>query len=126
MNVQFIKNYSDFLRFALIGGLNASIYFVIIMIAILVTDSYYVAVAVGQTLMAVIAYITFSKFHFNKKIEHVRFLKFILSNLALLGVSTVISHVATLLDFNGVLFGIMNVIIIAPLSYFFNRSFVFN
>lgn len=96
------------------------------MIAILVTDSYYVAVAVGQTLMAVIAYITFSKFHFNKKIEHVRFLKFILSNLALLGVSTVISHVATLLDFNGVLFGIMNVIIIAPLSYFFNRSFVFN
>lgn len=118
--------YLKYIKFIIVGGLNAAIYFAILMSFIALTGNYYLSVGLSQAAIAAIAYVTFSHLHFKSKLELKIFVKFTISNILLFLASSGIVWVTSDMQLYPAVFGIINVIIIAPLSYIFNTYFVFN
>ena len=115
----------DIFRFLLVGGLNAAVYLCILLGSISLTKSYYISVAIAQVLIAVIAFLTFSKYHFNSRLNFYVFVKFLISNIILFFISIFVAWVSSLFQFGPELFGIVNILVVAPLSYCFNTFVVF-
>ena len=114
-----------YLKFIFIGGINASIYFLLLIFFINLFNSNYLAIAISQIIIAVIAYVNFSLFSFKKKLNVNIFYKFIISNIFLFLCSIFISWATRLLNLSSIMFGLVNVSIISPLSYAINSKFVF-
>lgn len=118
--------FSKYIKFSIIGGINALIYFLLLIFFILITDNYYLSVGISQCAIAIIAYINFSYFQFNSKLELKIFKKFIISNIFLLIISSALVWATREIQMGSFVFGIINIILIAPISYIFNSRFVFN
>ena len=117
---------NKYFRFLIVGGVNALLYSVFLVCFIEITEDYYLSVGFSQFLMAIIGYINFSFFSFNHKIGLNKFLKFCLSNIFLFTVSSGLVFILTPLGISSPLFALINVLIIAPLSYIINSRFVFS
>ena len=117
---------NKYIRFLFVGGVNASIYFVILLSCIFVTANYYLSVVISQILIAIIAYINFSFFSFRRSLSLHIFIRFCFSNVFLYFVSTLLVVVTRPLDISAFVFAVINVLVIAPLSYVLNSRLVFN
>ncbi len=126
MLYSYLTRYVKYIKFIIVGGLNAGIYFAILMTFIELTDDYYLSVGLSQVAIAVIAYVTFSHLHFKSKLELKIFIKFAVSNILLFLASSGIVWITNGMQLRPELFGVIVVFIIAPLSYIFNTYFVFN
>ena len=122
----YFTRYLKFIKFILVGGLNAAIYFAILMSFIALTAHYYISVGLSQVAIAAIAYVTFSRLHFKSKLELQIFIKFAVSNILLFFASSGIVWITSGMQLHPAVFGVIVVVIIAPLSYIFNTYFVFN
>jgi len=118
--------YSKYIKFIIVGGINAAIYFVMLMACIALTEDYYLSVGLSQVGIAVIAYINFSRFHYKSQLEFKIFIKFAISNVLLFLASSGIVWATSGMQLYPAVFGVINVVMIAPLSYIFNTYFVFN
>lgn len=122
----FLNKYIKYVNFLVVGAINAAIYFAMLMACIVMTGDYYLSVGISQIGIAVIAYITFSRYNYGSELEFRIFVKFSISNLLLFLVSSALVWITSGLQLNAFLFGIINVLVVAPLSYIFNTFFVFN
>ena len=126
MMYSYLNRYQKYIKFIIVGGLNAAIYFSILLILINLSGNYYLSVGLSQAAIAVIAYMTFSDLHFKSKLELKIFIKFSFSNILLFLASSLIVRITSGMQIYPEVFGIIVVLIIAPLSYIFNTYFVFN
>lgn len=126
MLYSYLTRCQKYIKFIAVGGLNAAIYFSILLIFIELSGDYYLSVALSQAAIAAIAYVTFSHLHFKSKLELKIFIKFSVSNILLFLASSGIVWITSGMQLRSEVFGIIVVLIIAPLSYIFNTYFVFN
>lgn len=115
----------EIIRFLGVGGANASLYFILLLSFILLTGEYYLAVGVSQIIMAIIAYINFSWWSFGHKLNVKKFLKFCLAHFILFCTSSALVFILVPMGIAGVAFVACNVLVLAPLSYVLNSTFVF-
>ena len=116
---------NDIIRFLGIGGANAFLYFVLLLSFIFFTGKYYLAVGVSQVIMAIVAYVNFSWWSFGQKLDLKKFLKFCFAHFILFCLSAVLVFILVPLGVAGVAFVACNVLVLAPLSYVLNSTFVF-
>ena len=117
---------NKYIRFLLVGGLNAFIYSALLLSSIYITENYYLSVAVSQGLISIIAYVNFSFMSFKQKTSYFKFLKFCLSSSGLYLISTFLVFFTEPFNISAISFTILNVLVVAPTSYILNSKFVFN
>ena len=117
---------TSFFKFLIVAGLNAAIYFAILMALIALSGNYYLSVGLSQVCIAIIAYVNFSRFHYKSKLAFKTFLKFSILNILLFLASTVMVWATSSMHLHQAVFGLINLAMIAPLSYIFNTNFIFN
>jgi putative flippase GtrA len=113
------------IKFLLIGSLNATIYFIILLSTNYISENRYISLIISQVIITVIAFYTFSKFTFQSTIDYKTFAKFVFSNIFMYLTGNIIIYFMNLINVTDIVYVTMNIIILTPISYMVNSKFVF-
>lgn len=115
----------EFLKFIVVGGLNASIYFLLLTLIESVSGNRYFALVASQTLISIIAFHNFARYSFNVALRKITFFKFLGGNLCILALSALFAYVLEPYNLNPYVFGLIIILMVTPISYILNSKFVF-
>lgn len=113
------------LRFFTTGIFNASVYSLLLLLFLTLEMQHFIALLLSQTLIIFISFFTFSYFGFQKNCNNYNLIKFLLSNLVLYLCSSILIWFISLYSNSNILFIIVNIFTITPISYILNKFYVF-
>ena len=120
-------NINKYIRFLFTGLLNVIIYMILIISFEILTNNRFISLVIGQAIISIFAFFSFSKLSFNVIGNLKMYIRFIISNIFLLLISSFIAFSVKILGIglDHYQFAILNVIIITPISFLLNNNFVF-
>lgn len=113
------------LRFFATGIFNASIYSLLLLLFLTFELQHFIALLLSQILIIFISFFTFSYFGFQKNYNNYNLIKFLLSNLFLYLCSSMLIWVFSMYSNSNILFVLVNIFTITPISYILNKFYVF-